>query len=139
MTGSTVRRAIVIVALCNLAYFFIEGTVALRIGSASLLADSADFFEDATVNFLILMALGMECAGAPQGWLPAGSGPAAACDSVSGDPVEQGVASTPTRCLRPVDHRAGCARRQSWLCAAPGPGAACSRQPYARSVSVGAQ
>lgn len=58
MTITTVRRAIVIVALCNLAYFFVEGTVALRIGSASLLADSADFFEDATVNFLILMALG---------------------------------------------------------------------------------
>lgn len=58
MTNSAVRRAITIVALCNLAYFFVEGTVALRIGSASLLADSADFFEDATVNFLILMALG---------------------------------------------------------------------------------
>lgn len=58
MTNSAVRRAITIVALCNIAYFFVEGTVALRIGSASLLADSADFFEDATVNFLILMALG---------------------------------------------------------------------------------
>jgi Co/Zn/Cd efflux system component len=32
--------------------------VALRIGSVSLLADSADFFEDAAVNFLIFAALG---------------------------------------------------------------------------------
>ncbi|AZI37738.1 putative CDF-family cation efflux system protein [Caenibius tardaugens NBRC 16725] len=58
MTSNAVRRAIAVVALLNLAYFFVEGTVALRIGSASLLADSADFFEDAAVNFLILMALG---------------------------------------------------------------------------------
>lgn len=58
MTSNAVRRAIAVVALFNLAYFFVEGTVALRIGSASLLADSADFFEDAAVNFLILMALG---------------------------------------------------------------------------------
>ncbi len=51
MTSSAARRAITIVALCNLAYFFDEGAVALPIGSASLLADSADFFEDATVRY----------------------------------------------------------------------------------------
>lgn len=51
-------RAIVLVALLNLAYFFVEFLVAVRIGSASLLADSADFFEDAAVNFLIFAALG---------------------------------------------------------------------------------
>jgi Co/Zn/Cd efflux system component len=45
------------VALLNLAYFGVEMAVALRIGSVSLLADSADFFEDAAVNFLILAAL----------------------------------------------------------------------------------
>ena len=52
------RRAVRIVALLNLAYFAIEFAVAVRIGSVSLLADSADFFEDAAVNFLIVAALG---------------------------------------------------------------------------------
>ena len=55
---SSLRRAVLIVALLNLAYFGVEFTVALTIGSASLLADSADFFEDAAVNFLIVAALG---------------------------------------------------------------------------------
>lgn len=55
---SALRRAVAIVALLNLAYFGIEFAVALAIGSASLLADSADFFEDAAVNFLIFAALG---------------------------------------------------------------------------------
>ncbi len=36
--------------------------MALRIGSVSLLADSADFFEDAAVNFLILAALNWSAA-----------------------------------------------------------------------------
>jgi Co/Zn/Cd efflux system component len=52
------RRAVRLVALLNLAYFGLEIAVALRIGSVSLLADSADFFEDAAVNFLIFAALG---------------------------------------------------------------------------------
>jgi Co/Zn/Cd efflux system component len=52
------RVAIGLVALLNLVYFFVEFLVAVRIGSASLLADSADFFEDAAVNFLIFAALG---------------------------------------------------------------------------------
>ncbi|MGH1560046.1 cation transporter [Caulobacter segnis] len=56
--SSNFRSAVRLVALLNLAYFTIEMTVALRIGSVSLLADSADFFEDAAVNFLILAALG---------------------------------------------------------------------------------
>lgn len=52
------RTAIGVVAALNLAYFAVETTVALAIGSAALFADSADFFEDAAVNFLILAALG---------------------------------------------------------------------------------
>lgn len=51
------RRAVQWVALLNLAYFGVEFAVALHIGSVSLLADSADFFEDAAVNLLIFMAL----------------------------------------------------------------------------------
>ncbi len=52
------RRAVMLVAALNLAYFGVEFAVALRIGSVSLLADSVDFLEDAAVNFLIFAALG---------------------------------------------------------------------------------
>lgn len=58
MDGNGFRRAVSIVALLNLAYFGIEFAVALSIGSVSLFADSVDFLEDASVNFLILVALG---------------------------------------------------------------------------------
>ncbi|MBN8542757.1 MAG: cation transporter [Alphaproteobacteria bacterium] len=56
--NKSLRRAIIFVALANLAYFFVEFAVALHIGSVSLFADSVDFLEDASVNFLILLALG---------------------------------------------------------------------------------
>lgn len=59
---SALKRAVLIVALLNLAYFGVEFVVALRIGSVSLLADSADFFEDAAVNILIVAALGWSAA-----------------------------------------------------------------------------
>ncbi|MDP3494454.1 MAG: cation transporter [Hyphomonadaceae bacterium] len=52
------RRTVRFVALANLAYFAVEFSVALTIGSVSLFADSVDFLEDASVNFLILVALG---------------------------------------------------------------------------------
>ena len=56
--SSALRRAVTIVALANLTYFGVEFAVALSIGSVSLFADSVDFLEDASVNFLILAALG---------------------------------------------------------------------------------
>jgi Co/Zn/Cd efflux system component len=52
------RRVVRLVALLNLGYFGIEFFVALAIGSVSLFADSVDFLEDASVNVLILIALG---------------------------------------------------------------------------------
>jgi len=52
------RRAVRLVALLNLAYFGVEFSVAMTIRSVSLFADSVDFLEDASVNFLILGALG---------------------------------------------------------------------------------
>jgi hypothetical protein len=52
------RRAVILVALLNFAYFFVEFAVARVIGSVSLFADSVDFLEDASVNFLVLVALG---------------------------------------------------------------------------------
>ncbi|PKQ06078.1 MAG: cobalt transporter, partial [Alphaproteobacteria bacterium HGW-Alphaproteobacteria-12] len=51
------RDAVRLVALLNLAYFGIEFAVALSIGSVSLFADSVDFLEDASINFLIVVAL----------------------------------------------------------------------------------
>ena len=51
-------RVVLLVAALNLAYFGIEFGVALRIQSASLLADAVDFLEDAAVNLLILAGLG---------------------------------------------------------------------------------
>ena len=43
MRSSTLRRAVTFVALANLAYFGVEFTVALSIGSVSLFANSVDF------------------------------------------------------------------------------------------------
>lgn len=51
-------RAAALVALLNLGYFGVEFAVAIAIGSVSLFADSVDFLEDASVNLLILMAIG---------------------------------------------------------------------------------
>lgn len=51
-------RAVLFVALANLAYFGVEFTVARLIGSVSLFADSIDFLEDTSVNLLILLGLG---------------------------------------------------------------------------------
>ncbi|WFU11360.1 cation transporter (plasmid) [Rhizobium sp. CB3090] len=58
MTDITLRNVVKRVALLNLGYFCVEFVVALSIGSVSLFADSVDFLEDASVNLLILMALG---------------------------------------------------------------------------------
>lgn len=55
---NALRRTVLIVALLNLAYFGVEFTVALAIGSVSLFADSIDFLEDASINLLILFGLG---------------------------------------------------------------------------------
>jgi len=62
MTKSSLARAVLIVAALNLAYFGVEFVVALRIESASLLADAVDFLEDAAVNFLIILGLGWSAA-----------------------------------------------------------------------------
>jgi Co/Zn/Cd efflux system component len=58
-TGCALRRVVAVVALLNLSYFGVEFAVALAIGSVSLFADSIDFLEDASVNLLILAALGL--------------------------------------------------------------------------------
>lgn len=57
LQNRTLHRVVLTVALANLAYFFVEFSVAVRIGSVSLFADSIDFLEDASVNLLIFFAL----------------------------------------------------------------------------------
>jgi Co/Zn/Cd efflux system component len=52
------RKVVILVAILNLAYFGVEFAVAMVIGSVSLFADSVDFLEDASINFLIAAALG---------------------------------------------------------------------------------
>src|SRR6266550_8041112 len=54
----SLRETVRLVAALNLGYFGVEFAVALGIGSVSLFADSFDFLEDASINFLILVALG---------------------------------------------------------------------------------
>jgi Co/Zn/Cd efflux system component len=56
------RKVVRLVMALNLGYFGIEFAVALAIGSVSLFADSIDFLEDTSVNFLILVALGWSAA-----------------------------------------------------------------------------
>ncbi|MFN4156933.1 MAG: cation transporter [Gemmobacter sp.] len=56
------RRAVAWAGGLNLAWFGVEFTVALAIGSVALFADSIDFLEDAAVNLLILLALGWSVA-----------------------------------------------------------------------------
>jgi len=57
-SNDKLRRVVLLVMALNLGYFGVEFAVALAIGSVSLFADSIDFLEDASVNFLIFMALG---------------------------------------------------------------------------------
>src|SRR4051812_11739196 len=61
-TERALRRVVRLVALFNLGYFGVEFAVALAIRSVSLFADSIDFLEDASVNFLIFVALGWSAA-----------------------------------------------------------------------------
>jgi Co/Zn/Cd efflux system component len=59
----SLRRVVITVAILNIGYFGVEFTVALAIGSVSLFADSIDFLEDASLNFLIAIALGWSAIG----------------------------------------------------------------------------
>lgn len=54
----TLRQTVITVALINLAWFFVQMSIALAIGSISLLADGVDYLEDTAVNILIAVALG---------------------------------------------------------------------------------
>ncbi|MDY5786006.1 cation transporter [Corynebacterium sp.] len=60
---NTIRRAVLVVALLNLTYFFVEFAAAVAIGSAALFADSADFLEDTAINLLVFFAVAMSARG----------------------------------------------------------------------------
>ena len=59
---NALRRTVLVVALMNLGWFGVEFLAALRAGSVSLMADSADFLEDAAINLLIFAAVGWSAA-----------------------------------------------------------------------------
>ena len=61
-SNGALRKIVGVVALLNLSYFVVEFAVARSIGSVSLFADSVDFLEDASINFLIFVALGWSVA-----------------------------------------------------------------------------
>jgi Co/Zn/Cd efflux system component len=61
-TAPGLRRIVSTVVILNLGYFGVEFAAAVSIGSVALFADSVDFLEDASVNLLILVALGRSSA-----------------------------------------------------------------------------
>ena len=60
--NDAIRRAVAWVAILNAAYFGVEFAVGISIRSVSLIADSIDFLEDASINVLILVGLGLALA-----------------------------------------------------------------------------
>ena len=56
-TNVVFRRVVLIVALINFSYLFLEFFVARRIGSVSLPADSIDFLEDTALNVVVLIGI----------------------------------------------------------------------------------
>ncbi len=59
MDDQRLRRAIRWVAVLNGAYFIIEFLVGITIRSVGLIADSIDFLEDASINLIVLVGLGL--------------------------------------------------------------------------------
>ena len=57
------KHTVLIVAALNIGWFGVEFAVARAVGSVALFADSIDFLEDASLNLLILVALGWTARG----------------------------------------------------------------------------
>ena len=57
------KHTVLIVAALNIGWFGVEFAVARGVGSVALFADSIDFLEDASLNLLILVALGWTARG----------------------------------------------------------------------------
>jgi Co/Zn/Cd efflux system component len=58
-SSAAIPRIVVAAALLNLGYFAVEFTIARRIGSVSLFADSIDFLEDTALSALIVLGLSL--------------------------------------------------------------------------------
>ena len=136
---NALRRAVIWVAALNLAYFLVEFTVARRIGSVSLFADSIDFLEDAAVNGLVLLALGWPLqrrgtVGVFLALILLVPGIATDLDRLAEVPVTD--SAFPAAALPDGDRRIG---RQSFLRLYLDPGTPCRRQPVPRGFSLRSQ
>lgn len=56
------RKTVILVAALNLIYFVVEFTFGRLYNSLALISDSIDFLEDASVNLLVVLALGWSMA-----------------------------------------------------------------------------
>lgn len=56
---SSFKKTVLLVAILNFVYFFIEFISAINIRSVSLLTDSIDFIEDTSINLLIFFAISL--------------------------------------------------------------------------------
>jgi hypothetical protein len=129
--GHGLRRAVGLVALLNLAYFAVEFAVAVGIGSVSLFADSIDFLEDTSVNFLILVALGWSLARRARVGM-----------ALAGMLLIPGVATLWTawdKFMTPVAHRPGRAGGKPELRVPAGALPTSPREPDTGGLSVGAE
>ena len=62
VTYFDLRRTVLLVAALNFLYFFVELTFGRLYNSLALISDSIDFLEDASVNLLVVLALGWSVA-----------------------------------------------------------------------------
>lgn len=62
LTYFDLRRTVLLVAALNFLYFFVEFTFGRLYNSLALISDSIDFLEDASVNLLVVLALGWSVA-----------------------------------------------------------------------------
>ena len=58
MSKFTLRKTVILVAILNFTYFVVEFYFGKLFNSISLISDSIDFLEDASINLLIALAIG---------------------------------------------------------------------------------
>jgi len=131
------RKAVRVVALLNLAYFGVEFSVALLIGSVALFADSIDFLEDASINVLILLALAWSAPRRGQQgtcWYYPDSRPRHSLDGLT--EVRRPYAACATSALA---YRSGGAAGQFRVRADPGPRSPSRGKPRSCHLPLGAE
>ena len=68
MSRLALPQTLRLVIALNVGMFVIESAIAFSVGSVSLIADSVDFLEDASINLLVLVGLAMVGAIAGAAW-----------------------------------------------------------------------